>query len=300
MPDSRISFSQFQMWSACPKRWKLKYIDNIRIEGPSVAAMFGTAMHEVLQEYLTIMYNSTIKNANELDLNNLLKTKLKSLYKELLTENDNVHFSNSSELSEYYEDGVAIIEYFKKNRDSIFPKKTYELVGVEVPIDIIASDKNKNVKMIGFLDIVIKDTATHKYYIYDFKTSVKGWGDYQKKDTVKVSQLVLYKKYFSEQYNCDPNKISIAYIILKRKILENAEYSAMSKRIQRFVPAHGTVSIKKITNSVDKFISTVFNEDGSYNTGIEYKAVAGFNNSNCKFCEYKGNEELCPKQERIV
>lgn len=299
MADKTISFSQFQMWKSCPRRWKLKYADNIRKDEPSVAALFGTAMHEVLQEYVTILYNDNVSKANELNMNELLRNKIKQHYKEILTENNNVHFSNTSELSEYYEDGVEILNFFKKNREAIFPKKNYELVGIEMPIERVASDKNQNIKMIGFLDVVIKDNSTGKYYIYDFKTSTKGWGNYQKNDKVKISQLILYKKYFAEQYNCDVSTIEVEYIILKRKINENAEYPSMKHRIQRFKPASGTLKLKQVSNEINKFVATVFNEDGSYNLDIVYPAIAGFNSANCRFCEFKDDYDLCNKLERI-
>lgn len=300
MPVNTISFSQLHMWSSCPHRWKLKYIDNIRKDEPSVAALFGTAMHEVLQEYITVMYNVSVKAANELTLNEMLRDKLKTQYKTLLVENNNVHFSNTSELSEYYEDGVEILNFFKKNRDVIFPKKNYELVGIEMPINILASKLNENVNMTGFLDVVIKNTELNKYYIYDFKTSKKGWGTYVKNDKVKISQLILYKKYFAEQYNCDISAIEIEYVILKRKLMENPEYPSMAKRIQRFRPPSGTIKLKQVTTHIDKFISTVFNEDGSYNTSQTYMPIAGPSATHCKFCEYRDNDELCPKKERIL
>ena len=299
MADKTISFSQFQMWKSCPRRWKLKYADNIRKDEPSVAALFGTAMHEVLQEYVTILYNDSISKANELNMNEMLRNKIKQHYKEILTENNNVHFSNTSELSEYYEDGVEILNFFKKNREAIFPKKNYELVGIEMPIERIATDKNQNVKIIGFLDVVIKDNSTGKYYIYDFKTSTKGWGNYQKNDKVKISQLVLYKKYFAEQYNCDVSTIEVEYIILKRKINEDAEYASMKHRIQRFKPASGTLKLKQVSNEINKFVTTVFNEDGSYNLDILYPPISGFNSANCRFCEFKDDYDLCNKLERI-
>lgn len=299
MAGNRISFSQFHMWKTCPRRWKLKYIDKVGTDEPGVAALFGTAMHETLQEYLDVLYNKSVSEANSLNLNENLKNKIYQQYKQLLSENNNIHFSTSAELSEYYEDGVRILTYFKKNRDSVFPKKHYELVGIEMPIDRIASPKNPNVKILGYLDIVIRDTKLNKYYIYDFKTSTRGWGDYQKGDKVKISQLVLYKKYFAEQYGCNLSDIDVEYLILKRKIDENAEYAAMTRRIQRFKPANGTISVNQISNQIDSFISSAFKESGDYNTDINYVAVAGFNNSNCRFCEFKNDDTYCPKNERL-
>jgi len=299
MTERKISFSQYQMWKACPKRWKLKYMDGLRKDEPSVAALFGTAMHETLQSYLTELYNNSARAADSMDLNLMLKTKLYEQYKQLLTENNGVHFSTSAELSEYYVDGVEILNYFKKNRNSIFPKKHFKLIGIELPIDFLVTEKNSNVKIIGFLDIVVHDTALNKYYIYDLKTSVRGWGKYQKGDSVKVSQLVLYKNFFSKQYNIPVENVEIEYIILKRKIEEDAEYASMKKRIQHFSPPSGTVKLKQINAELSTFVTTVFNEDGSYNTDNKYMAVGGFNNNNCRFCEYRDDEENCPKKERL-
>ena len=130
MPENKISFSQYQLWKACPKHWKLKYIDGIRKDDPSVSAIFGTAMHETLQEYLTAMYENSVSIADKLNLNEMLREKIHNLYKDALIKNDNVHFSNNNELSEYYTDGIAILDYFKKNRNSVFPKKHFKLIGI--------------------------------------------------------------------------------------------------------------------------------------------------------------------------
>ena len=299
MPENKISFSQYQLWKACPKHWKLKYIDGIRKDDPSVSAIFGTAMHETLQEYLTAMYENSVSIADKLNLNEMLREKIHNLYKDALIKNDNVHFSNNNELSEYYTDGISILDYFKKNRNSVFPKKHFKLIGIELPIDITVTEKNENIKIVGFLDVVVHDTEQNSFYIYDFKTSTRGWGKYQKGDPVKVSQLVLYKKFFAEQYKHNPDNIKIEYLILKRKIDENAEYSAQKKRIQRFAPPSGTIKMKQIGMELTNFVTSVFNDDGSYNTSISYPAVGGFNNTNCKFCEFKDDEINCPKKERL-
>ena len=63
---SKISYSQLSMFSECPLRWKLNYIDKLRVSEPSIHLLFGTAMHEVIQTWLEVMYNDSIKNANKL------------------------------------------------------------------------------------------------------------------------------------------------------------------------------------------------------------------------------------------
>jgi hypothetical protein len=57
--------------------------------------------------------------------------------------------------------------------------------------------------------------------------------------------------------------------------------------------------LKQAGNEISHFISTVFNEDGTHKTDIPYLAIAGNNNTNCKFCEFKDDEHLCNKKERI-
>ena len=38
--DKTISYSQFAMWSTCPQKWKLTYIDRLRLGGPSIHTCF--------------------------------------------------------------------------------------------------------------------------------------------------------------------------------------------------------------------------------------------------------------------
>ena len=44
------------------------------------------------------------------------------------------------------------------------------------------------------------DTELDKIYIYDIKTSTRGWNDTEKKDDSKIAQILLYKEYFSKQF----------------------------------------------------------------------------------------------------
>ena len=73
---NRISYSQLSMFSECPKRWKLNYIDKLRIFESGIHLIFGTAMHEVLQKYLEVMYYDTVKNADKLPLEEMLRDNL--------------------------------------------------------------------------------------------------------------------------------------------------------------------------------------------------------------------------------
>lgn len=288
------------MWSNCAHRWKLNYVDKVSVPSPSIAMVFGTAMHEVLQGYVSTLYSSTIDEANSLPLETLLQQKMQEEYKSVLQENNNEHFSNKEEMTEYLTDGIEIIRWFRSHRDEFFIKKGWELVGIELPLNVTPLESHPSVRFIGFLDLVMRNVKTGKIYIYDFKTSTSGWGKYAKGDKVKVSQLVLYKTYYAKQFGIDPEDISVEYIILKRKVNEEAEFAAMKKRISKFEPAHGKVSRKFVEKLIHSFVTSCFNEDGSKKTDVFHAPTAGRNGNNCRFCEFKDRHDLCPVENRIV
>jgi hypothetical protein len=300
MVDKKISFSQYQMWKGCPHRWKLNYIDRLSGTNPSIALVFGTAMHETLQHYVKTIYDSSIKEADSLDLSTTLTDTMRNEYKKMLLENNEKHFSNSEEMQEHYLDGLEIIKWIKSKRSELFQKKDHELLGIEMPINIVPLKSHPSVKLVGFLDLVIKNNITEKIYIYDFKTSTKGWSSYAKNDKVKISQLVLYKTYYAEQYNVHPDDIIVEYLILKRKVDEDAEYAAMKRRVQRFEPSNGKVSQNAIKREIEQFIEYNFTNEGEYKLDVIRSAIGGKDNNNCRFCIYNESEKYCPKENRQV
>tara|TARA_B100001059_G_scaffold96872_1_gene96074 strand:- start:209 stop:1144 length:936 start_codon:yes stop_codon:yes gene_type:complete len=294
--ERRISYSQYAMYETCPKHWELAYAKGLRTFSQSIHTIFGTAMHETLQHYLTVMYEKSVKEADALDLNGMLKQQMVDLYKEAVSKMDD-HFSDKFEMNEFYDDGVAIIDWFKKKRGAYFSRKNEELIGIEVKIYHPVDEDNDNIMMLGYLDIVIRDKRDGKITIIDLKTSTMGWNKYQKADKTKTSQLVLYKKYFAEQYGYDVENIDIKYMILKRKLIDGAMFP--QKRITEFMPASGKPTRNKLARSIKGFVESSFDSEGNYNLNKEYPAMAGKNKKNCKYCEFKDREDLCPMSNRI-
>jgi len=294
--DKRISYSQFAMYSTCPKHWELAYVKGLRTFSQSIHTIFGTAFHETLQNYLTVMFNESVKKANEIDINKYLADQMHSLYKEAVEKMDGKHFSTQRELNEFYSDGVAILDWFKKKRGQYFSSKNEELIGIEDPIYHPVNETNDVVMMLGYLDIVVRDKRDNKITIIDIKTSTMGWNKYQKADKTKTSQLVLYKKYFAEQYGFDVENIDIKYMIVKRKLIDGAMFP--QKRITEFMPASGKPTRNKLTNSIKSFVDLNFDSNGSY-IDKQHTAVPGKNNKNCKWCEFKDQPTLCPPHKRI-
>ena len=278
---NRISYSQISMFSTCPHRWKLNYIDKLKVSESNIYLVFGTAMHEVIQTYLEVMYHDSVKNADLLDLKQMLLDKLIEQFK-IAEESDGKPPCTKEELNEFFQDGVEILDFVKKRRADYFSKRGYELIGCEVPIDV---DLQKNIKMIGYIDIVILDKITNTIKIYDIKTSTRGWNKWAKKDENKTQQLLLYKQFYSRQYNHPIEKIEVEYFIVKRKLWENTDFP--QKRVQKFSPASGKPSLNKVAVRLQNFLNKGFTAEGEYSETGLYPTPS---KKACRFCEFNQTE----------
>jgi len=271
------------MWAQCPHRWKTAYIDDKREFKESIHTLFGTSMHEVIQAFLTVMYEDTAKAAEALPLEEMLRIRMKRNYEEAMVKNGGEEFCTQRDMVEFYEHGLLILDFIKKKRAQYFSKKGYELVGIEVPLEY---DLPNGVKFIGYIDVVIRDTVRDVIKIYDIKTSTMGWNKWQKADKIKTDQLLLYKQFYSKQFNHPMDKIEVEYFIVKRKLYENLDFP--QKRVQKFTPANGTPSINQVTKRLSEFMTECFTSDGEYNTEHIYRKEAS--KKNCRFCDFNQTE----------
>ena len=227
------------------------------------------------------MYNKSIVAADKLDMESRLKEEMVTEFTKV-KEGQNVLPCTQDEMMEFYQDGVAILQHFRKYRNKYFMKQNWELVGIEVPI---LKDIQEGVDMMGYLDVVIRNKISGKIVIIDLKTATRGWTDYQKKDFNKKSQLLLYKKYYSELFDVPLDKIDVMFLILKRKIAKNSDF--LITRLQKFEPANGVPSINKVMTKFEEFRKGVFDDKGKYLLERTYAAKPG---KVCKFCEFYDTE----------
>ena len=293
---AKISYSQWAMYEKCPKQWELAYIKKLAPFTNSIETTFGTAFHETMQEYITVLLTKGVKQADWINFRDSLTANLKEQYLKAVEQNGS-HFSNKLELGEYLEDGIAILDWFQKRRREYFSTKNTELIGVEMDLCIPASEKNTSVYWYGFMDLVIRDTSLNKIYIYDIKTSRMGWNKYQKADKMKLAQLVAYKTYFSRQYGVPTDNIEVEFFIVKRKLVEESMFP--QKRVQQVRPASGSVTRKQIQRQIDQFVEECFDSEGNRNTNKEYVALSGKGEKNCRYCPFKTDYTNCPKEARI-
>lgn len=285
--NKSVSYSQYSIYKNCQFQWYLNYVKKLQPFKPSIHLIFGTAFHETLQNYIQVMFDKSATEADKINLPLYFKTRLIELYKENSVEG---HFSTPEELNEFYLDGEAILEFFKKKRSLYFSKKNTKLVGIEIPILEPILDEVQNVKFKGFIDLVMYDKVLKKYTIYDFKTSTRGWSDqYEKKDQTKINQILLYKRKFAEMKKVSEDDVDVKFFILRRKINENLEF--VPKRIQEFIPPNGTRKVNEAIEDVQDFMRNVFTPEGDYQDKEYPKST-----NKCKFCPYADRPDLCDRR----
>lgn len=283
----KVSFSQFTTWLGCPQSWKLQYVDGHRTYEDTIHTVFGTVMHEVIQDWLDILYNQSETVAKTIYLNDIFREKLIELFKQATIVNENgekIFLADKKTLMEFYDQGCKIIEYIQGNYKKFFPTNNVKLHSIEFPLEV---DLGNDITYVGYVDVITYNELTKKYVLYDLKTSSRGWNDEQKKDPKKYTQLLLYKKFFSEQLGIPLDDISVEFIILKRTIFEGSPYPI--PRVSRYAPAHGKPSVNKGWGLFSEFLDNCFDEGGNYISEQSAKP----SKSNCRWCPFRDNKDLC-------
>lgn len=282
---ARVSYSQYGMYSSCQQQYKLNYIDKLGTSSANIHTIFGSAMHETIQHFLDVMYNVTKKQALQLNLEDMLyKQMVEHFTKESEKMEDGMYPCTKEELGEFFQDGKEILKYFRSKLDKLYTKSGYELVAIEQRLN---SEIKPGIHFIGFIDVLLKDKTTQDYIIIDLKTSTRGWNKYQKNDKVKTSQMLLYKKFYSDKYDIPLEKIKVEYQILKRKLWEGADFPI--PRISKFVPANGKPSMNLAWKNFMNFVDSVYGDNGEV-IQTEFPTNKG---KPCDWCEFK-ERGLCP------
>ena len=281
-----VSYSQFSMWSKCPHQWYLTYVEKKQPYQASIHTVFGTAFHETLQQYITVMYEQSGAASDKMDLDVIFQERFREVYASEYKA-AGTHFTNAEEMADFFDDGIAMLKWIKARRNKIFTIRRMKLLGIELPLLLKVAN---NIYYKAFIDFALYDEDLNKVYIYDIKTSTRGWSDSEKRDDQKTAQVLLYKEYFAKQFGWDVEQIEVEFFIVKRKIYEKAEYPI--PRVQSFKPASGKTKRRQTIERFEDFIKDCFDEFGKPQIKSYIKNIG---ESACKWCPYNNNNELCNK-----
>jgi len=253
----RISYSELKIWEECSFRHKLQYIDGLATFTGNEYTAFGTALHKTCEEVVV---------DSQQDGFSIFKQSFASQIKKL----NNTLQLNKKLVVEMVDQSKPIIENILPALQSHFGN--YSVVSIEEQLFEDINDFETDMKFKGFIDLVIK-TEDGQYHIIDWKTCSWGWKAEKKSQPMTVYQLSLYKKFFSEKHEIDPNKIETHFALLKRTAKKN------------------NVEIFKVSNKSRRIANAI---------SLLQKAISNINSKNfvknrlsCNYCEFK-NTPHCP------
>lgn len=274
-----VSYSQYSKWFKCPHSWYLDYVKGLRTREVNLNLTFGNAIHETIQHYVKTLYTEGLVKATTLDIRSFFIDAF-------VTEvHENKIKATEPEIQEYVEDGINFLNEFIQAsvRLQHFPADKYEFLGVE---DELKMPLLNNTEYFGYIDLVLKEKATGRIKIFDFKTSRMAWTDSQMEDLSKTSQLVLYKALYSRKHNVPITMIDVEFFIIKRKLYENCRYK--QSHVQIFHPDASQAEVTRVVDHFTQFLSECFKPDGTYNEEIKYPKIPGKLKKNCRYCLHRG------------
>ena len=232
-----ISFSEVKVWSECPFKHKLQYIDKVNKFVGNEYTAFGKALHEaceksLLNDVAVISHVFTQSFLKELEK---LKESSVELRPDLV---------------------MAMAQQGKMLADKVLPYvkeyfSNFEVHAAEEELYEVMPEMDYNFK--GYIDLILK-TKDGKYHIIDWKTCSWGWDSRRKADRITGYQLVFYKHFFAQKYNVDPKNIETYFALLKR--------TAKKNNIEIFKVGSG---IKKTENSLKLLNNSIYNiKKGNY------------------------------------
>jgi len=253
---SHISYSELKDWTFCPFYHKLTRVDKIEGFAGNAYTAFGTAVHAVCekkllkedvddQQYFIDTFSKCISDLpDDVDVDSGLVDQMVGQGKRLIP---------------HIED--ALKDYFDE----------FEVLAVEMPLmEPIKDEEGYQFK--GFIDGVVT-TPDGKVHIFDWKTCSWGWDARKKNDKMVTYQLTLYKHYFCQKMDVDPENVETHFALLKR--------TAKKNHVEFFRVTSGP---KKTQNALKLLKKAIYNITKKRYIKNRLSCTAGFG---CKFFKTK-------------
>ena len=252
-----VSYSEIKIWNECPFKHKLIYIDGLAGFEGNEYTCFGTALHSVCEFGVSGVLDKEDFGEH---FNVIFEKELEGLPKKVeLRENV---------IAEMRDQAEPIYSKVLGELSKAFPE--YEVHQAEEKLfEPIKEFTEDSCDFKGFIDLVIK-TPDGKYHIIDWKTCSWGWDQQKKSDRMTTYQLTLYKKFWCQKHNIDPEMVETYFGLLKR--------TAKANNVEIFRVTSGS---RKTQNATDFLLKAVT----AISRGFHIK-----NRMSCKGCEFNKTE----------
>ena len=265
---SHLSYSEIVCWMDCHQKHKLKYIDSISLDAPSIHTDFGHVIHTCLQEFIKSRTMPSLEFVEQ------EFTKKMEASNGLLN-----YYDYGGDAKEFLDSIRPILEEVPRFLEENF--KDWEYVAAEQQLfeSMVDDTGNEQTKFKGYIDGIIKypkssrlktgKSDEYEYLILDWKCTGWGWSADKQRDPKKQMQLVLYKHFWSKKMNIDLSNIRCGFVLLTRK---------GKKRCSLIPVSVGPKTTQNALNTINVML-------GSLKKGMFPK-----NRNSCRFCEYSNTE----------
>ena len=258
MTKQHISYSELRIFTECPHKWKLQYVDGLAGFTGNIYTAFGTAIHSVCEQ-----------------------SALGNLEPEEYPEYFDIAFLEELRKLDEKPQSKMIVEMREQSREifhKVFPALQelfpgYEVYSSEESLYEPISELKFNRFLKGFIDLVVK-TPDDKYHIIDWKSCSWGWDAKKRNGAMVTYQLTLYKKFFCEKHGIDPKMVETHFGLLKR--------TAKSDNVEIFRVTSGPRKTKNATKVLTDACNLI-------NKGVTIK-----NRNSCSRCPFN-NTEHCTR-----
>jgi putative RecB family exonuclease len=228
-----FSYTQLDTFLNCKLKYKLKYIQKVRVDVPTSIELFlGDCIHKVLKELYTVVQQSQSKSQpgflvhSSLSNNTRFSEKKQSIFSEVPTKEKLVsHFSQlwkstfiptilvpKATPDWYFQRGVVMLE---KYYDSFFPFTQEQIIGLETSDSYQLPLGDTYAIRIDKLASKCVDSQT-EFYVYDYKTSAVAPAHI---DSHVQKQLAMYALWVKSMYG-DQSVVHLTWIYIQEaKIL---------------------------------------------------------------------------------
>lgn len=253
--SKHISYSALKMWSECPFKYKLTYVDAIGKFAGNEYTAFGSALHEACEKKLLNNNEDELKIFSE-----AFETELAKLPAEQKRDDKLI--------TEMREQGKTLAPMALPALKEKFGNFTILAAEEDLYEKLEALEWNFK----GFIDLIIK-TEDGKIHILDWKSCAWGWDMKKKSDPITTYQLTFYKHFYAKKHNVNPDDIETHFALLKR--------TAKKDNVEIFRVTSGDKKTQNAFNLMKKALYAI--DKGFYPK----------NRLSCRYCEFAKTEH-CP------
>ena len=261
-----LSYSELKTWLDCAWQHKLIHVDKIDESKETIYTVFGTILHDALENYLRTRTMDV--HAASLNLREAWTAKN-------YPNADWPNFKSAVKELDYWDMSLkSILANVPKYLEDNFPN--WEFVDAEhylfEPIEGL------NVSFKGYIDGVIKyknSKGKYVYFILDWKTtSHVGWHKEKVRDYKTHLQLMLYKHFLSKKLNLKTTDVKCGFILLKKLDVNPKNRSK--------IPKIGMVPVSLGPKTTEKSLKNIRMMVKNLKMNRYLK-----NRTNCQFCQFK-------------